>query len=86
MTIFQIKCFLEVGKYLNFTKAAESLYTSQPSITKHILSLEKEVDLQLFIRTKHHVQFTPAGKMLYKESQNILKKVTLKFYSCQILM
>ena len=77
MTIFQIKCFLEVGKYLNFTKAAESLYTSQPSITKHVLSLENELNLQLFIRTKHYVQFIPAGKMLFKEFQDILNKVLL---------
>ena len=77
MTIFQIKCFLEVGKYLNFTKAAESLYTSQPSITKHVLSLENELNLQLFIRTKHYVRFTPAGKMLYKEFQDILNYINI---------
>lgn len=75
MNSLQIQYFLSVAEHLNFTKAAQVLYTSQPSISKQIALLEKELGLQLFIRTKHYVQLTPAGTILYKEFGEISRQL-----------
>ena len=64
MNDLQIRCFLEVAKCLNFTKAAKHLYISQSSISRQISSLENEWDLILFERNTKTVKLTGQGKML----------------------
>ncbi len=49
----------------SFTKAAESLGTTQPSISRHIASLESLLDVKLFTRLHHRVELTEAGIVLY---------------------
>jgi DNA-binding transcriptional LysR family regulator len=49
----------------SFTKAAESLGTTQPSVSRHIASLENLLDVQLFNRLHHRVELTDAGRELY---------------------
>lgn len=51
MTISQIKYFLTAARYLNFSKAADQLDTSQPNFSRQIASIESELNLILFIRT-----------------------------------
>ena len=65
MTSQQLGVFRAVGKYLNFSKAAETLYVSQSYVSKQIAALEKEWNVQLFQRDHHSVSFTPAGQYLY---------------------
>ena len=48
MTIFQIKCFLNVAEYLNFTEAANHLFVAQSSLSRNISNLEEELGMQLF--------------------------------------
>lgn len=67
MTSLQLKYFLSVAKYQSFSKAAELCFTSQPSVSRQIALLEKELDLQLFERDKHHVKLTKPGELLYQE-------------------
>lgn len=62
MDIQQIQYFLEVVQSGNFSAAAENLYTTQSSVSKNIKSLEKELDVQLFDRSKCQIQLTEAGK------------------------
>ena len=50
MTMTQIRCFLEVAECLSFSAAAEKLYVSQPSVSRHILHLEQELGFALFRR------------------------------------
>ena len=50
LELFHLRYFMTVAKYENFSKAAEELYISQPSISKAVLSLEKELDVPLFQR------------------------------------
>lgn len=61
-----IKYFLAAAKHLNFSKAAEELYVFQPTITKWIKHLEKELDLTLFKRTNRGISLTPSGQCLYE--------------------
>lgn len=67
MTHFQIECFLNVAKYLNFTEAANHLFIAQSSLSRNISNLEEELDMKLFFRTKKYVRLTPAGAVLYEE-------------------
>ncbi len=55
--------FREVAKCLNYTKAAENLYISQPALTKRIGDIERKLGITLFYRTKHSVTLTPAGRI-----------------------
>lgn len=67
MNRMQIKCFLALAQTQNFTKAAEQLYISQPGLSHQIVSLERELNTQLFIRNQKSVRMTPAAKLLAKE-------------------
>ncbi|WP_432407456.1 LysR substrate-binding domain-containing protein [Wukongibacter sp. M2B1] len=75
ITLLQIDYFFAVAKYLNFTEAAKSLYVTQPSLSKQIALLEKEIGAQLFFRTTRDVCLTPAGIVLLKELKGILKLI-----------
>lgn len=69
MTLEQIQYFLALAKYKNFTRAAEALYISQPTISKQILQLEKELGTQLFTRTKEGVNLTHTGSLIHDDLQ-----------------
>lgn len=74
MTHFQIECFLNVAKYLNFTEAANHLFIAQSSLSRNISNLEEELDMKLFFRTKKYVRLTPAGAVLYKEFSALMEQ------------
>lgn len=59
------KIFYAVAKFENITKAAESLYISQPAVTMSIKKLEEALGVILFIRTKRGVILTNEGNVLY---------------------
>lgn len=61
------KVFCCVAEYQNITRAAEKLCLTQPSVTKSIHALEKQLDCLLFERTKRGVELTPAGNDLYQK-------------------
>ena len=75
MTTQQLQCFLRVAERLNFTKAAEELYLSVPTVTHHIQNLETELGTQLLIRTSRKVQLTPAGVSFYQDASEIYGKI-----------
>lgn len=77
MTSQQLKCFLCVADKLNFTKAAEELYLSTPTVTHHIRNLEEELNAPLFVRTSKMVELTEAGTMFYSDVKEILSKMDL---------
>lgn len=67
MNRMQIKCFLALAQTLNFTKAAQQLYISQPGLSHQISAFERELNTQLFVRDQKGVRLTPAAKLLAKE-------------------
>ena len=75
MTTQQLQCFLRVAERLNFTKAAEELYLSVPTVTHHIQNLETELGTKLLIRTSRKVQLTPAGISFYQDASEIYGKI-----------
>jgi DNA-binding transcriptional LysR family regulator len=69
-----LRSFICLGEYLNFTKAAEHLYMSQSTLSKHIAELEEQLGVQLFSRTYHSLQLTPSGAAFFEESRSLMKK------------
>lgn len=73
MEIKQLKSFIAVVDYGNFTKAAEKTYTSQPTISTHIKALEEELGVNLISRDTKNIEVTQKGKELYDCAINILE-------------
>lgn len=71
MELKQIQCFVAAAETLNFTLAAERMYLSQPSLSRHIQNLEDELGVQLFVRDRKHVSLTPSGLHLLPAAQEI---------------
>lgn len=65
MTYEQIEAFIAIVSYGSITKAAQSLYTTQSTISTRIQQLESELDICLFLRKrgKRHVELTPHGEI-----------------------
>lgn len=65
--------FLEVARQLSFSKAAQTLFISQPAISNHIKSLEIKYKIALFNRKGNSISLTPAGEILYHHLEDALK-------------
>ncbi|RUO35270.1 HTH-type transcriptional regulator CysB [Aliidiomarina sanyensis] len=77
MKLQQLRYIVEVlNNNLNVSATAESLYTSQPGISKQVRMLEDELGIQIFGRSgKHLTHVTPAGQDVIRIAQEILSKV-----------
>jgi len=62
--IKQLQYFLAAAQHLNFSRAAESLYISQPALSYQIAELEQELGTPLFLRDRRKMFLTPAGGAL----------------------
>ncbi len=65
MTSTQLECFMLSAEHMNFTRAAEQLYITQPALSRNIAALEDELELLLFQRRNNVLEITPGAKMLY---------------------
>ena len=61
MELKQLRSFATVVESRSFTKAAEKLYTSQPTISTHIRQLEEQLHSRLIVRTTKSIEVTPRG-------------------------
>ena len=83
MTLLQLLYFDTLARVLHYTRAAQELHISQPSLSYAINELEKELDVQLFVREKRHITLTPYGQRFLPYVQKALQsldqgKTTLK--------
>ena len=83
MDFKQIEAFVNVIKYKGFSKAAEATFLTQPTISAHINSLEKELQLQLIDRTKKEAIPTAEGKLFYNYALTMLNTREQAIYSLQ---
>ncbi|MBV7274462.1 LysR family transcriptional regulator [Clostridium sp. PL3] len=74
MDIRQLQYFIAVAEHLNFTETAKHLYVAQSAVSYQIAALEKDLGVKLFIRDKHLVRLTSAGKVLLKEAIAIMDR------------
>lgn len=82
MEFKQLQSFVEVVKYKSFTKAAEKLFVSQPTISAHINQLEEELNKRLILRTTKSIELTPKGKEVYDYAVSILSMRNRILESC----
>ena len=68
---FRLKVFYTVARRLNFTKAAEELFVTQPAVTKHIHEIETYYKTQLFQRNGTKIKLTPAGTTLLAHAEQL---------------
>ena len=71
-TLQQLRILKAVATEKNFTKAAEVLYISQPSLSKQIKTLEKNLDILLINRENNKISLTENGKVFLQYSERIL--------------
>jgi len=71
-TLQQLRILKAVATEKNFTKAAAILYLSQPSLSKQIKTLEKNLDTVLINRERNKISLTESGRVLLQYSERIL--------------
>lgn len=74
ITDFRLKVFETVARRLNFTRAAEELFVTQPAVTRHIKELERLLDARLFKREGRGIALTAEGSRLLAHSRKVLKE------------
>lgn len=67
-----LETFCRVASLKSFSKAAEDLFITQPTVSGHILTLEKSLSIRLFDRTGREVRLTKAGEIFYRYALKIL--------------
>ena len=72
MNLKQLEAFVEVAEKNSFSKAAKSLYLTQPTVSAHISALEKELGSRLLIRNTKVVELSESGKRLYEYAKQIV--------------
>lgn len=72
MELRVLRYFLAVAREENITKAAEQLHVTQPTLSRQIADLERELDVKLFTRSNHSILLTEEGMILKRRAQEIL--------------
>lgn len=72
MTFYQLECFIAAAQEESFVAAARQLFTTQPVITYQIGTLEKEMGVQLFDRSKRRVSLSAAGMVFYDDARALV--------------
>ncbi len=77
MDITRLKTFCKVYELKSFSRASKELFVSQPTVSSHILALEKELGGSLFDRMGKNIVPTPAGEVLYKYARQVIGLIDL---------
>lgn len=73
MNLHQLRIFCSVVEEGSFRQAAEKLFLSQPSISQHVASLEKDYSIRLFDRKGRTISLTPEGRALHVLASDLLR-------------
>jgi DNA-binding transcriptional LysR family regulator len=74
-TLHQLRVFVVAAKHLSFTKAAEELFLTQPTVSMQMKQLTKAVGLPLFEQIGKRLYLTQAGEILYESCQRIFTEL-----------
>ncbi|APG59788.1 LysR family transcriptional regulator [Christiangramia salexigens] len=74
MTITQLHYVLAVAEHQNFTKAAQKVFVTQPTLSMQIQKLEEELEITIFDRTKKPIQLTEVGQKIVQQARNIVNE------------
>ncbi|WP_214749175.1 LysR family transcriptional regulator [Exiguobacterium sp. s189] len=75
MEFREMQYFTAVAKEKSFTRAAERLHVTQPTLSKTIRHLEEELGVELFDRQKRQIELTDVGEALLFESELLLRQL-----------
>ena len=82
MELRVLKYFLAVAREENITKAAALLHLTQPTLSRQLMQLEEELRVQLFRRSRYHIELTEDGMLLRRRAQELVdlaEKTTREF-------
>ena len=71
MNLKQLEAFVQVAEKKNFSKAAQAMFLTQPTVSAHISGLERELDTRLLIRNTKGVELSKEGERLYAYAKQI---------------
>src|SRR5674476_1572942 len=74
MTLNELRYVVAVARELNFRRAAEKSFISQPALSLAIQKLEEELGVQIFERGKSEVSVTPIGVQIVEQAQRVLEE------------
>lgn len=83
MDFKQIEAFVNVVKYGSFSKAADASFLTQPTISSHVSTLEKELNQKLINRKGKNAQPTKQGEILFKHAVEMLKTREIAIFSLE---
>src|SRR5690625_4969793 len=72
MTITQLRYVLAVAEHRNFTKAAQKVFVTQPTLSMQIQKLEDELTVQIFDRVKKPIALTEVGEKIVEQARSIV--------------
>lgn len=75
MEIRVLRYFLETAREGNMSRAAERLFVSQPTMSKQLKELERELGTKLFVRSNYSIKLTEAGMLLRDRAEDIISLV-----------
>ena len=84
MEFKQLQSFVEVVNHQSFTKAADKLFISQPTVSAHITQLEDELNTKLILRTTKSISLTEKGEEVYDYATKILGLKSRMLESCSM--
>lgn len=73
MDINRLNEFIVLATHLNYSKAANQLFLTQPALSRHIHDLEQTLGAKLFIRDTHNVYLTSVGEIFFSEAKDIVE-------------
>lgn len=74
MTITQLRYVLAVAEFQNFTRAAEKVSVTQPTLSMQIQKLEEELNVKIFDRDQKPIQLTEVGEKIVEQAKNIVNE------------
>jgi DNA-binding transcriptional LysR family regulator len=74
-TVHQLTVFRTVAQQLSYTRAAETLYLSQPAVAQQVRTLEQVLGLRLFARSGRGIVLTPAGQEFLNHTDRLLTRL-----------
>ena len=78
MTLTQLEYFVEIVEAGNFTKAANKIFVSQPTLSRTVQNMEKELGTILIDRDSKDMELTKDGEIVYKYASEVLSLVNAK--------
>lgn len=75
LTLRQLKVFEAVARHLNYTRAAEELFLTQPAVSMQVKQMEEQVGIPLFEQVGKRIFLTEAGEEVYRYSRGIAEQL-----------